>query len=55
MLVAARTLALAGIELLEKPEEVKAVRAAFEKRLAGRKWTTRIAPGSQPRLNYATR
>ena len=55
MLVAARTLALAGIELLEKPEEVKAVRAAFEKRLAGRKWTTRIAPGSKPRLNYATR
>src|SRR5262249_48836146 len=55
MLVAARTLALASIELFDNPDEVAAARAAFEKRLAGRKWTTRITPGSKPRLNYATR
>jgi hypothetical protein len=34
---------------------VKAARAAFEKRLAGRKWTTRIGPESKPRLNYAAK
>ncbi|HTS63841.1 MAG TPA: amidohydrolase [Candidatus Acidoferrales bacterium] len=55
MLVAARTLSLGAIELFENPGEVKAARAAFEKRLAGRKWTTRIAPDSKPRLNYATK
>jgi aminobenzoyl-glutamate utilization protein B len=55
MLVAARTLALGAIELFENPAEVKAARAAFEQRLAGRKWTTRIAAGSKPRLNYATK
>jgi aminobenzoyl-glutamate utilization protein B len=55
MVVAARTLALGAIELFENPDEVKAARAAFEKRLAGRKWTTRITPDSKPRLNYATR
>src|SRR5215472_3509306 len=55
MVVAARTLALGAIELFENPDEVKAARAAFEKRRAGRKWTTRITPDSKPRLNYATR
>ncbi|HTS63151.1 MAG TPA: hypothetical protein VMH28_14075, partial [Candidatus Acidoferrales bacterium] len=55
MLVAARTLSLGAIELFENPDEVKAARAAFEKRLAGRKWTTRIAPDSKPRLNYAAK
>ena len=55
MLVAARTLAIAAMELLERPDEVQAAHAAFEKRLAGRKWTTRITPDSKPRLNYATK
>ena len=53
MLVAARTLSLGAIELFEKPEELKAARTAFEKRLAGRKWVTRIGPDSKPRLDYA--
>jgi aminobenzoyl-glutamate utilization protein B len=53
MLVAARTLSLGAIELFENPEELKAARAAYEKRLAGRKWVTRIAPDSKPRLDYA--
>ena len=52
MLVAARTLSLGAIELFENPQEVSAAHEAFEKQLAGRKWTTQIAPDSKPRLNY---
>jgi aminobenzoyl-glutamate utilization protein B len=53
MFVAARTLSLSAIELFEKPDKLKAARAAFDKRLAGRKWVTRITPDSKPRLDYA--
>jgi hypothetical protein len=52
MVVAARTLALAGVELFENPTEVEAAHVAFEKRLDGRKWTTRIAPDSKPTIDY---
>jgi aminobenzoyl-glutamate utilization protein B len=55
MLVAARTLALGAVELFENPAEVKAAREAFEKRLAGRKWTTRIPVDGKPPLDYATK
>jgi aminobenzoyl-glutamate utilization protein B len=55
MLVAARTLSLGAMELFENPQEVAAAREAFEKRRAGRKWMTRVAPDSKPRLNYATK
>ena len=55
MLVAARTLALGAVELFENPAEVKAAHEAFEKRLNGRKWTTRIAPAAKPPLDYATK
>ena len=55
MVVAARTLAVAGVELFENPLELKTARDAFEKRLDGRKWTTRIAPDSKPPLYYATK
>jgi aminobenzoyl-glutamate utilization protein B len=55
MVVAARTLALGAVELFQNPDEVQAARASFEKRLNGRKWTTRIAPGSKPPLDYATK
>ena len=55
MIVAARTLALAGVELFENPSEVKAAHDAFIKRLDGRKWTTRIAQDSKPTLDYATK
>jgi hypothetical protein len=55
MLVAARTLALAGVELFENPAEVQAAKAAFQKRLAGGHWTTRITADSKPPLDYATR
>ena len=52
MVVAARTLALAGVELLENPAEVQAAKDAYRKRLAGRHWTTRIAPDAKPQLDY---
>jgi aminobenzoyl-glutamate utilization protein B len=55
MLVAARTLALGAVELFENPAEVKAARVAFEKRLAGRKWTTRIPVDGKPPFDYATK
>ncbi len=55
MIVAARTLALAGVELFNNPAEVKAARDSFEKRRAGRSWTTRIAPDSKPPLDYAVK
>ena len=33
----------------------QAARHSFEKRRAGRTWTTRIAPDAKPPLNYAVR
>jgi aminobenzoyl-glutamate utilization protein B len=54
MLVAARTLALAAVQLFEYPEKVRAAREAFVKQLAGRKWTTRIPADAKPRLTGAT-
>ncbi|HLX42024.1 MAG TPA: amidohydrolase [Bryobacteraceae bacterium] len=55
MLVAARTLALGAVELFEKPEEVAEAHVAFQKRLAGRKWNTRIPVDGKPPLDYATK
>ena len=55
MVVAARTLALAAVELFEKPAELEAAKAAFDKRRAERTWTTHIAAGSKPTLDYATK
>lgn len=51
MLVAARTIALSTIELLEKPQEIEAAKADFEKRKAGRSWVTRIAADAKPPLD----
>ena len=53
MVVAARILALAAVDLLENPAEVEAAKAAFQKRLAGRTWTTHIAKDAKPPLDYA--
>lgn len=55
MVVAARTLALAAVELFETPAEVDAAKTAFEKRRAGRTWSTHIAAGSKPPLDYAVK
>jgi len=51
MLVAARTLALSAIELLEQPQEIEAAKADFEKRKVGRSWVTRIAADAKPPLD----
>lgn len=47
MLVAARTLALSAMELIESPAAIDAAKTSFEKRRAGRTWVTRIAPDSK--------
>jgi aminobenzoyl-glutamate utilization protein B len=53
MLVAARTLALSAVELFQDPAELQAARADFDKRRAGRKWTTLIAPDATPPVDGA--
>jgi aminobenzoyl-glutamate utilization protein B len=55
MVVAAKTLALAGVELFENPAEVQAAKDAYVKRLDGRKWTTRIPPDGKPPFDYLTK
>jgi aminobenzoyl-glutamate utilization protein B len=55
MVVAARTLSLAAVELFQNPSEVKAAREAFVKRLEGRKWITKIPSDGKPPLDYATK
>lgn len=51
MLVAARTLALSALELVENPKEIEAAKADFEKRKAGRTWVTRIGVDTTPPLD----
>lgn len=51
MVVAARTLALSAMELIESPNAVDAAKTSFEKRRAGRKWVTRIAPDAKAPLD----
>jgi aminobenzoyl-glutamate utilization protein B len=55
MLVAARTLTLSALELLEKPQEIEAAKADFEKRAAGRSWVTRIGADAKPPLDNLVR
>ncbi len=52
MLVAARTLALSVIDLAQNPTAIDAAKTSFEKRKAGRGWTTHITAGSAPPLDY---
>ena len=51
MLVAARTLALSAMELIETPTAIDAAKTSFEKRRAGRQWVTRIPPDAKPQLD----
>jgi len=55
MLVAARTLALAAMELFERPEELAAAKADLVRRKAGQNWTTRIRPDAKPPLDGVMR
>ena len=49
MVVAAKTLALTAIDLLNDPSQVEAVRRSFEKRIAGRKYVSKLPPDAKPR------
>ena len=55
MLVAARTIALSAVDLLQDANAIDAAKTSFENRKAGRTWKTHIAADSRPPLNYATR
>lgn len=55
MVNAARIMALSAMDLYESPAQVQAAKAAFEKRLAGRHWTSRIPAGSMPPLLKAAK
>lgn len=48
MLVAAKTLALAGVDLLTHPETVQAARAEFDKATAGRRYVSPLPDGAKP-------
>jgi aminobenzoyl-glutamate utilization protein B len=52
MVVAARTLALSIVDLVQNPTAIDAAKTSFEKRKAGQTWTTHIAPGSKPPMDY---
>lgn len=55
MVVAAKTLALSGIELLTNPGLVKEARQDFERRRAGFEYRSRIPADQKPALNYRDR
>ncbi len=52
MLVAARTIALSVVDLVQDPNMIDAAKTSFEKRKAGRAWKTHITAGSAPPLDY---
>jgi len=52
MVLAAKTLALSGIDLFRDPKLVAAVRTDFEKRRAGIEYRSRIPADQKPSLNY---
>jgi aminobenzoyl-glutamate utilization protein B len=52
MIVAAKTLALSGVDLLNDPKLIEAARADFNKRRAGVDYRSRIPQNQRPPLNY---
>lgn len=52
MLVAAKTLALAGMDLFTDPKQLQAARASFDQRRAGFEYRSRIPADHKPPLNY---
>jgi aminobenzoyl-glutamate utilization protein B len=52
MIVAAKTLALSGVDLLSDPKLIEAARADFNKRRAGIEYRSRIPSNQGPPLNY---
>ena len=55
MLVAAKTLALTAIDLFTDPKQVEAAQAAFEKRVAGKKYISPVPLDAKPRLKQANK
>ncbi len=51
MLLAAKTLALTGVDLITKPEELKRVREEFQAKTKGFKYNTSIPHGQKPPLD----
>jgi aminobenzoyl-glutamate utilization protein B len=52
MVLAAKTLALTGVELLTDPAQLKAARDSFEQRRAGRTYQSRLPADARPPLDY---
>ncbi len=52
MVVAAKTLALTGVELLTDPSQLKAARDSFDQRRAGRAYKSRLPADAKPPLDY---
>jgi len=55
MLLAARTLAASGYDLLTSPELIDQAKADFKRRKAGRDYTPLILPDQKPPLDYRKR
>lgn len=52
MMIAAKTLALSGVDLLNEPKWISDARADFNKRRAGQEYRSRIPMSQKPPLNY---
>ena len=52
MVIAAKTLTLATLELLTNPNEIAAAKESFEKRRAGKSYHSRFPKDQRPALNY---
>lgn len=52
MMVAAKTIALSALDLLENPAQLGGIRAEFEQRRKGTDYKSLIPVGSKPPLNY---
>ncbi len=52
MVIAAKTLTLATLELLTNPKEIAAAKESFDKRRAGKSYQTRFPKEQRPALKY---
>ncbi len=51
--MAAKTLALSVVDILENPKHVEAARASFEKRRAAHEYRSRVPAGHKPPLKLS--
>ena len=52
MVLAAKTLVLMGLDLLEKPALIEAAKKDFDVRRAGQTYRSRLPQNAKPPLNY---